>query len=59
MKTSIIDVHRVLLVFSVDEVQRQIGEGPGVESATVRYDEARLDVADIKSGVRQRWRTST
>ena len=43
--------------------EKRIGEVPGVESvtvnfaagnATVRYDETRLDVADIKSGVRQR-----
>ncbi len=63
MKTSVIDVHAMLSVLSVDEVERRIGEVPGVESvtvnfaassATVRYDETRLDVADIKSAVRQR-----
>ena len=63
MKTSVIEVHAMLSVLSVDEVEKRIGEVPGVESvtvnfaagsATVRYDETRLEVADIKSGVRQR-----
>jgi Cu2+-exporting ATPase len=63
MKTSVIEVHAMLSVLSVDEVERRIGEVPGVESvtvnyaarsATVRYDETRLEVADIKSAVRQR-----
>src|SRR3970282_1374858 len=63
MKTSVIEVHAMLSVLSVDEVEQRIGEVPGVESvtvnfaagsATVRYDETRLEVADIKSAVRQR-----
>jgi Cu2+-exporting ATPase len=63
MKTSVIEVHDMLLVLSVDEVEKRIGEVPGVESvtvnyaagsATVRYDETRLEIADIKSAVRQR-----
>jgi Cu2+-exporting ATPase len=63
MKTSVIEVHDMLSVFSVDEVEKRIGEVPGVESvtvnhaaggATVRYDETRLEIADIKSAVRQR-----
>ena len=63
MKTSVIEVHDMLSVLSVDGVEKRIGEVPGVESvtvnfaagsATVRYDETRLDVADIKSDVRQR-----
>ena len=62
MKTSVIEVHDMLSVLSVDEVEKRIGKVPGVESvtvnyaagsATVRYDETRLDVADIKSAVRQ------
>lgn len=62
MKTSIIEVRDMLSVWSVDEVERRIGEVPGVESvtvnfaggnATVRYDETRLAIADIKSAVRQ------
>ncbi len=62
MKTSVIDVHDMLSVLSVVGVERRIGEVPGVESvtvnyaaesATVRYDETRLNVADIKSDVRQ------
>ncbi len=63
MKTSVIDVHAMLSVLSVDEVEKRIGDVPGAKSvtvnyaarsATVRYDETRLDVADIKSAVRQR-----
>ena len=63
MKTSVIEVHDMLPVLSVDEVEKRIGEVPGVESvtvdfaagsATVRYDETRLDVGDIKAAVRQR-----
>ena len=63
MKTSVIEVHAMLSVLSVDDVEKRIGEVPGVESvtvnyaagnATVRYDETRLDVVDIKSAVRQR-----
>lgn len=63
MKTSIIEVRDMLTVLSVDEVEKRFSEVPGVESATVnyaagnatvRYDETRLDVADIKSAVRQR-----
>lgn len=63
MKTSSIEVHDMLSVFSIDEVEKRIGEVPGVESvtvnfsagnATVRYDETRLEIADIKSAVRQR-----
>jgi len=62
MKTSTINVHDMLSVLSVLGVERRIGEVPGVESvtvnfaagnATVRYDETRLDVADIKSAARQ------
>ena len=68
MKTSAIEVHEMLSVLSVDEVERRIGEVPGVESvtvnyaagsATVRYDETRLEIADIKSAVRQRGYEST
>lgn len=63
MKTSVIEVRDMLSVLSVDGVEKRIGEVPGVESvtvnfaaknATVRYDETLLEVADIKSGVRQR-----
>ena len=63
MKTSVIEVHDMLSVFSVEEVEKRIGEVPGVESATVnfaagnatvRFDETRLENADIKSAVRQR-----
>ncbi len=62
MKTSVIEVHAMLSVLSLDEVEKRIGEVPGVASvtvnfaagsATVRYDETRLEVADIKSAVRQ------
>jgi len=63
MKTSVIEVHDMLSILSVDEVEKRIGAVPGVESVTVnyaagsataRYDETRLEVADIKSAVRQR-----
>ena len=63
MKTSVLEVHDMLSVWSVDDVERRIGEVPGVDSvtvnfaagsATVRYDETRLEIADIKSAVRQR-----
>ena len=62
MKTSVIEVHDMLSVLSVQGVEQRIGEVPGVESvtvnyaagsATVRYDETRLQIADIKSAVRQ------
>ena len=63
MKTSVIEVRDMLSVLTVDEVEKRIGEVPGVESATVnyaagnatvRYDETRLEVADIKAIVHQR-----
>jgi copper chaperone CopZ len=63
MKTSVTEVRDLLSVLSVDEVEKRIGEVPGVESvtvnyaaesATVRYDETRLEIADIKSALRQR-----
>ena len=63
MKTSVIAVHDLLSVLTVDEVEERIVKVPGVESATVnfaagnatvRYDETRLDVADIKALVHQR-----
>ncbi len=63
MKTSVIEVHDMLSVLTVDEVEKRFGEVPGVESATVnyaagnatvRYDETLLNVADIKVLVHQR-----
>src|ERR1035437_2529285 len=63
MKTSVIEVHDMLSLLSVDEVEKRIGAVLGVESvtvnyaarsATVRYDETRLEVSAIKSAVRQR-----
>ena len=62
MKTSVIEVRDMLSVLSVLGVEERIGKVPGVESvtvnyaagsATVRFDETRLNLADIKSGVRQ------
>ena len=35
MKTSVIEVHDMLSVLTVDEVEERIGGVPGVESATV------------------------
>src|SRR5659263_54093 len=67
MKTSIIEVRDMLSVLTVDEVEKRIGEVPGVASATVnyvagnaavRYDETLLDVADIKVIVHQRGQQS-
>ena len=61
MKTSVIDVRDMLSVLSVVGVEKLIGEVPGVESvtvnyaagsATVRYDETRLEISDIKAAVR-------
>ena len=63
MKTSVIEVHDMLSVLTVDEVEERIGGIPGVDSATVnyaagnatvRYDETRLEVADIKVMAHQR-----
>ena len=68
MKTSVIEVHDMLSVLSIDGVEERIGAVPGVESvtvnyaagsATVRYDETRLNVSDIKSDVRQMGYQST
>ncbi|WP_411281913.1 heavy metal translocating P-type ATPase [Gemmatimonas sp.] len=62
MKTSVIEVHAALSVLSVEEIEHRFRKVPGVDSATVnfaagnvtvRYDETRLEVADIKSAVRQ------
>ena len=67
MKTSVIEVRDMLSVLTVDEVEKRIGNVPGVASATVnyaarnatvRYDETRLEVADIKVIVHQRGRQS-
>ena len=61
MKTSVMNVHDMLSVLSVSGVEKRIGEVPGVESvtvdfaagsATVRFDETRLGLADIRSNVR-------
>ena len=57
MKTSVINVSDMLSLLSLYEVEARIGMVPGVESvtvnygagsATVRYDETQLNVADIK-----------
>ena len=62
MKTSVIEVRDMLSVLSVQGVEERIRGVPGVESATanfaaasatVRYDETRLTIADIRSAVRQ------
>ena len=62
MKTSVIEVRDMLSVLSVQGIEKRIGDVPGVESvtvnyaagtATVRYDETRLDLAAIRSNVRQ------
>ena len=62
MKTSVIEVRDMLSVLSVLGVEELIGKVPGVASvtmnyatghATVRYDETRLEIADIKAAARQ------
>lgn len=62
MKTSDIEIRDLLSVLSVVGVENRIGEVPGVASvtvnhaaglATVRYDETRLNITEIKSAVRQ------
>ncbi|NDV89352.1 hypothetical protein GTW51_22065 [Aurantimonas aggregata] len=62
MKTSVIEVGDLLTASSPDELGKRIGEIPGVESvsvdhaaesATVRYDETRIEVAGIKSWVQR------
>ncbi len=62
MKTSVIEVRDMLSVLSVAVVEKRIGNVGGVESVTVnyaagnaavRYDETRLDIADIKADVRK------
>lgn len=62
MKTSVIEVRDNLTVLTIDEVEKRIRRLPGVESATVNfntgsatvlYDETRLEVTDIKSAMRQ------
>ncbi len=62
MKTSVIEVNDMLSVLSVDELEKRIGHVAGVKSvtvnydagsATVRYDETRIEVADIKPAVRR------
>jgi len=62
MKTSVIEVHGMLLALSADAVEKRIRKVPGVESVTVndvagnaavRYDETLLDIADIKAAVHQ------
>ncbi len=67
MKTSVIEVRDMLSVLTVDEVEKRITDVAGVESATVnhaarnatvRYDETRLEVADIKVLIHQRGQQS-
>ena len=62
MKTSVIDVRGMLSALSADRVEKRIGKVPGVASvtvndaagsATVRYDETLLEIADIKAAVHQ------
>ena len=63
MKTSVIAVHDLLSVLTIEDVEGRLVMVPGVASATVnfaagnatvRYDETRLDVADIKALLHQR-----
>lgn len=63
----VIEIHDMLTVLTVDEVEKRLSEVPGVESATVNYsvgnttlydDEALLEVADIKVLMHQRGQQS-
>ena len=63
MKTSVIEVRDMLSVLTVDEVEKRIGNVPGVASATVnyaarnatvRYDETRLEVEIGRASCRER-----
>ena len=63
MKISVIDLHGMQSITSAEEVKRRVGEVPGIESvivnltegsATICYDETRLEDSDIKLAVRQR-----
>ena len=67
MKTNVIEVHDMLSVLTVDEVEKRLVEVHGVASATVnfdagnatvRYDETLLEAADIKILVHQRGQKS-
>lgn len=51
MKTCAIEVYDMPSKLNVLDVERRIGKVPGVESvtATVRYDETRLESAGINS----------
>ena len=62
MKTSVIDVRVMLSALTARAVEQRIGKVPGVQSvtvnevagsATVRYDETLLEIADIKAAVHQ------
>ena len=62
MKTSVIEVRGMLSSLSAYGVEKRIGKLLGVKSvtvnyaagsATVRYDETRLEIADIKAAVHQ------
>ena len=60
MKTSVIEIRDVLSVLSAQQVEKRMADVPGVASvtvndaagnATVRYDEARVEIAAIKASV--------
>ena len=67
MKTSVIEVGDLLTASSLDDVGKRIGEVPGVESVTVdhaagsvtvRYDEKRVELAEIKTLVQRSGRVA-
>jgi copper chaperone CopZ len=62
MKTSVIEVTDMLSVLGVDELEKLMSQVAGVKSvtvnyaagsATVRYDETRIEIADIKPAARR------
>lgn len=61
MKTKVVEVHDLLLVLSLDEVESRIRDVSGVESvtvnfsagtATLRYDDTQIQVDDTKACAR-------
>ncbi len=48
MKTSVIEVHDMLSVLTVDEVEKWIGKVPGVASAPVNYAAKNATMRNIR-----------
>jgi P-type Cu2+ transporter len=50
MKTSVMEVHNMLSVLSVDEVEKRIAKVPGVESVTVNYAGGSAGLSAVSGG---------